>query len=279
MTMKLCDGGSAVWATGLENGAGTTEPTLCRLFTNDFTPTDTSTFLDFTEAVYDGYGSQNLTRTPVLTSIGAGLGTRSTYQVLTFVATDSLIVENIYGYFVTDALNNLLWSERFASAPFVMVGTFTPITIQAVFETTDQVANPIVVPDSGTLASVISDVAGWLLPLTLHLFKSNTTPTTATVLGDFTEADFDGYAAGSPYNLTGPVVTVPTPGSGALVTYTLINFTPTGSITPNNIYGYYVLDSAGTLLWCERAPSPPIVLNSTLTTLPLTIKFGAKSAF
>lgn len=89
---------------------------------------------------------------------------------------------------------------------------------------------------------------------TLHLFQNDIVPSFATALGDFTEADFDGYAAGAAITWN-PAVTGP--DYNAEVTGPAANFLATGATTPNVIYGYYVVDTGGTgLLWSERFAEP-----------------------
>jgi hypothetical protein len=87
----------------------------------------------------------------------------------------------------------------------------------------------------------------------LHLFQNNITPTPLSLLTDFTEATYDGYAnqtqpyAGGPFRET----------DGSFSIRTLANFAMTGSTTPNIIYGYYVTDNPNTgLLFAGKFDTP-----------------------
>jgi hypothetical protein len=72
----------------------------------------------------------------------------------------------------------------------------------------------------------------------LHLFQNNIVPSPASLLADFTEATYDGYAAGSMPLSGGPYRR--TDNSFAIAS--TFSFNMTGSTTPNNIYGYYLTD-------------------------------------
>jgi hypothetical protein len=92
----------------------------------------------------------------------------------------------------------------------------------------------------------------------LRLFKSNTTPSNATVLSDLTEATFAGYSAISLSGWSAAVVTAhvaqsdPSPG-----TFTITSGTQA-------IYGWYVTDSGNTkLLWAQRDTGAPITLDAS----------------
>lgn len=252
------------------------------LYQNDFVPADTSDYTDFVAATYDGYIAVLVTGA-VVSSLGAGFGSLLTWPPVTFTPTDGLVPNDIYGYVVTGTLVAIdatsMWAERapIAPVPLADISTTLTITLQMTF-----VSNPsgtIVTPDSGTvaLAAYLATVAGaMVLPLSMHLYQNDYTPTTTDTLANYTEATYDGYAA---QVMVWASATIPTPGSGALTTWIPLLWTPTGSITPNDIYGYYVTDAAGTLMWAERAPSPPVALNSMLTTLPITPRYGDDSAF
>lgn len=88
----------------------------------------------------------------------------------------------------------------------------------------------------------------------IRLFKNDLTPTPDTVVADLTEADFDGYADFGPV-VWGAVFT--NPDGYAEIVGGVAQFTDTGAVTPNTIYGYYATDAAGTgLFWAERFEDP-----------------------
>ncbi len=109
----------------------------------------------------------------------------------------------------------------------------------------------------------------FLNTLKMRLFKNNLTPGTATVLGDFTEADFTGYSAAS---LSGFAASS-AGGSGAASSGDAKTFTVGSSpTTTNNIYGYYITDSGNTKLYgCQRDPNAPrsmAIAGDTYTVTP-----------
>lgn len=90
--------------------------------------------------------------------------------------------------------------------------------------------------------------------LRLKLFKSNTTLTTATAIGDLTLADFTGYAD---ITLTGASWGV-TDAAPSVSSYALQTFTSTAGSQNQDVYGYVVTDAAGTTaIWGETFSDGP----------------------
>jgi hypothetical protein len=89
----------------------------------------------------------------------------------------------------------------------------------------------------------------------LHLFKNNIQPTIDSVIGDLIEADFVGYPAGGV-----AVATWPAPywlsDDGNVHVTAFHQFMATDATTPNIIYGYYVTDKDGALLYAANLPAP-----------------------
>lgn len=111
-------------------------------------------------------------------------------------------------------------------------------------------------------ASTVS-VDGILNESVLHLFTNNFQPTPAAVVGDFTEATFTGY--GDVTVTSAGVFTVAT--TGARLIFTPAVFEATDAATPENVYGWYLTDNAGTALQLyERfaAPVPMVAANDGL---------------
>lgn len=110
--------------------------------------------------------------------------------------------------------------------------------------------------------------------LTLKLFVTDVTPSQASVAGDFTEAAGGGYVAKT---LTNGSWTVTPANDPSDAVYAQQSFVFTGALTTNtDIYGYYVVDDDGVLVWAET-------LNATYTpttngdTLSITPKFQLSS--
>lgn len=113
--------------------------------------------------------------------------------------------------------------------------------------------------------------------LTVRLFQNNLTPTQTSVIGDFTEATYDGYAAQT-LVYTGAQV-----HDGAnnrwLQPCTTLTYTKGSGTTGNNIYGCYLTDGAGRLRGCGRldgAPAPMTVVGQTVV---ITLQRAMASEF
>lgn len=112
-------------------------------------------------------------------------------------------------------------------------------------------------------------------PATIKLFQNNYIPVAGTVIGDLTEATFSGYAAQA---LAGGAVSGMLDASGrAVAQWNAVTFTKAGA-TGNTIYGYYVIDGSGNLLWAERFDSS-IAMNTDGAFIQLTPKFTGMSQF
>lgn len=88
------------------------------LFQNNLTPTAASRIGDFTESTFPGYASE---ATPIWSApaLVGGVAETTSAQI-TFSCTGGG-GQNVYGYYVTDAGNTLVYSERYAGAPVNMV--------------------------------------------------------------------------------------------------------------------------------------------------------------
>lgn len=111
---------------------------------------------------------------------------------------------------------------------------------------------------------------------TLKLYKSNTTPTATSVIGDFTEADFTNYVSKT---LTAATWNDSTTVSGkATATYGSSPLTWTCGATGNTIYGYTVqAATGGTLLWGELFASPRVLTDGEILNLTPTITLNSES--
>jgi hypothetical protein len=109
----------------------------------------------------------------------------------------------------------------------------------------------------------------------MRLFQNNYVPSHATILTDLTVATFGGYVQ---QNLAGPTIGAALDGGGrAVITWIDLTFTRTSSPT-NTIYGYYVIDETGRLLWVERFDTP-VVVDTDGIFIKLTPKLTDKSEF
>lgn len=93
----------------------------------------------------------------------------------------------------------------------------------------------------------------------VRLYRNDYTPVDASVLADFTEANFSGYAEQASGGYSFPL----TVGGKAQTTGTPKEFTHNGGATANDIYGFYVVNNAGTkVLWAERIASAPVAMSA-----------------
>ena len=97
-----------------------------------------------------------------------------------------------------------------------------------------------VVPDEGELSILAALRTYANANYKVRLFASNTTPTSASVLADFTEASFAGYTSGG----TAPVYAAPATVSGqGKMSASQITFTRSSTGTAQIIYGWYLVDT------------------------------------
>jgi hypothetical protein len=115
----------------------------------------------------------------------------------------------------------------------------------------------LVVPDEGE-RRLLSYIVNKSSPtnLVLHLYVNNVSLGAETFTGaSFTEASASGYAA---VTLTGSNWTVGTTTGVSSATYNS-SITFTFSVG-QSVYGYYVTDTSGNILWAEEFPGAPFAL-------------------
>lgn len=126
----------------------------------------------------------------------------------------------------------------------------------------------LLVPNAGeaiALAALVNKTAPQ--DLKLKLFKNNYTPVEASVAGDFTEADFTGYAEKS---LTGASWTV-TPGAPSNAAYAAQTFTSSANQTAQLVYGYYLVQgTSGTIVWAEKFTDGPYSISNLNDAISVT---------
>ena len=87
---------------------------VLHLYSNNLTPSDSTTIAQLTEVSSSGYAAITLLSAQWTTTQAGGV-TTAVYSEQTFAFTT---VAESYGYYVTDESNNPLWLERFVGAPF-----------------------------------------------------------------------------------------------------------------------------------------------------------------
>lgn len=87
---------------------------VLHLYSNNLTPSDSTTKAQLTEVTSPGYDAITLLSAQWTTTQAGGV-TTAVYSEQTFAfATDAVA----YGYYVTNESDELLWLERFSGAPF-----------------------------------------------------------------------------------------------------------------------------------------------------------------
>lgn len=115
-----------------------------------------------------------------------------------------------------------------------------------------------------------------LVTLTMKLFRNDYTPVKGSVVGDFTEANFSGYAGGQVLTgWSGPAIS----GGRAFSNATTLVWTHNGGATSNLIYGYYVVDGSNVVWWAERNPAGPVTLSTNGQQLQVAPQYTQVSEF
>lgn len=123
------------------------------------------------------------------------------------------------------------------------------------------------------IAKAVVNYAGGGTDLVLHLFMNNYTPVDGSILANFTEATFSGYAA---ITLTGSSWVI-TAGAPTLAAYALQNFLSDADQTVQYLYGYYL--TRGTdLVAGERFTDGPYAILGLTDYLTVTPKLYFKKA-
>ena len=93
------------------------ENLVARLYKNNITPSDTDTAATYTEATFPGYVAITLAGA----SWGAAAAGAITYGSQQIFTCSAAAVDDIYGYYITQAISGaLMWSERDGAAPFAI---------------------------------------------------------------------------------------------------------------------------------------------------------------
>lgn len=123
----------------------------------------------------------------------------------------------------------------------------------------------------GAIGDTSSTAKGFLDSMKVRLFQTDLTPDANTPLGTLNSASatFNGYAE--------KTVTWADPSiadNGGVESLGILSeWRPTGSDTPNNIYGLYSLTGDGSLGLVGRFDEAPIPMGSVLDQLTVTLRF------
>ncbi len=115
MALVVPDVSEIILLQYLLNMVAATHPVL-HLYTNNITPAEASILGDLTQSTEAGYNPITLPGTSWTTTQSVGV-TTGVYSEQTFNYTTGVTV---YGYYVTNTSNQLLWLERFPGGPFIL---------------------------------------------------------------------------------------------------------------------------------------------------------------
>jgi hypothetical protein len=87
--------------------------------------------------------------------------------------------------------------------------------------------------------------------LTVKLFQNNYVPTPSDTTAAYTEATFDGYVVKTITLMFGPTRNP----DGSFAIRAFLNWTMSGSTTPNTVWGAFILDRLGNLILASRFPA------------------------
>lgn len=113
MSLQITDAAKGLALSYLVGKDTTVESLVLKLYSNDYTPDEDSTSVDFTEVTTgNGYASETLTGSSWILN-----GKSVSYPTFTWGFTGNK--GNIYGYYVvTSTSNTVVFAERFPGAPY-----------------------------------------------------------------------------------------------------------------------------------------------------------------
>jgi hypothetical protein len=127
-----------------------------------------------------------------------------------------------------------------------------------------------VLPDAALIDALAALLSGYGT-LTLHLAQNNVSITRATVLTDFTEANFSGYVAQNIGTWATPALDSVNHRSYAAAP--ALSFQNTTGAVGNSIYAVYATNAAGHLVYAEEVaggPSVPVDMTTSGKTFVYT---------
>jgi hypothetical protein len=114
MALVMPNQGEAIALEALVNKTAP-ETLELRLFTNNYTPINSTDETDVTEASGSGYSAKTLTGGSWTVTPGSPSSAAYAQQTFTF----SGALGNVYGYYITQATSDkLVWAERFSNGPY-----------------------------------------------------------------------------------------------------------------------------------------------------------------
>lgn len=107
---------------------------------------------------------------------------------------------------------------------------------------------------------------------TLRLFVNNIVPAVGQLAADYLQPAGSWY---SPILLNAWGVPFVNPANQAEIDEIVRTWTASGTVVSESVYGYYVVNPGGILVWSELAPSGPIPMNTPGNVVSLTPRLYA----
>ena len=206
-------------------------------------PSRTMAWADFTQADFTGYSQQ---KTAFQASLLDGDASYSISDTVLFQRISGATSNNVYGTLVYLGADDI-------------AGAMLDSTPRAFEECGDAALLQLKIwlKDTGSGAwmfcnELMKSIVEAFEPYRVHLFQSDTTPSATSVIGDFTECNFAGYAS-IVFSCWGAATL---DGNTAEMESCVATWTATGDTDPAQLaYGYYLTDSSGNLIGAERFAS------------------------
>jgi len=134
----------------------------------------------------------------------------------------------------------------------------------------------VVVVDHGLLSQLDALRPAWLNGLRAGLFQNDWEPQRHHTLAQVQPASFSGYAGLLTLNIWSAAVLL---GEVAYADAQVKTWTHNGGAIANWIFGYYVVDLAGSLVWAERSARAPELVGPPSPIYQVTPRYGLRSRF
>lgn len=134
----------------------------------------------------------------------------------------------------------------------------------------------LVLVESGMLAELDRMTAAWAGVRFMGLFSNDLEPDRTTTIGQITPAAFSGYVGLRPLMGWSPATLL---GERAVSSGALMTWAHNGGPHSGWVFGYYVVDPSGTLVWAERRPGPAVALFRAGQTYSVIPQFSLGSRF
>jgi len=134
----------------------------------------------------------------------------------------------------------------------------------------------LIVCDGGLIGSLDRLKTGWELVLRAGLFQNDYQPLQEDTLGDYVPADFSGYG-GLQFTYSWDAAVIA--GPRAITASGAITWIHDGGPIQNYIFGYYVVDALGALVWAERFCPAPRPMNGVGMRIRIRPQFTLRNEF